>query len=79
MDVETEAQTRESAPGAAQQGIREVGPDHFLIKVTQRLAWAAEFLNIPSHPERAGDGESKQREKRKKNKKLGGKERGGRN
>lgn len=48
-------------------GIRRVGLGHSLIKVTQRLAWAVEFLNIPSHPERAGDGreqaEGKEEEK----------------
>lgn len=48
-------------------GIRLVGLGHSLIKVTQRLAWAVEFLNIPSHPERAGDGreqaEGKEEEK----------------
>jgi hypothetical protein len=33
----------------------EAGP--FFNKVTQWLAWAAEFLNIPLHPERAGNGE----------------------
>lgn len=59
------------------QGIREVRPGHFLIKVTQRLAWAAEFLNIPSHPERAGDGGSKQRGKKEEKQETWGKRKRG--
>lgn len=46
-------------------------------KVTQRLAWAVEFLNIPSHPEREGDGREQAKGKEEEKQETWGKRKRG--
>ena len=61
IDGETEAQRRDPPPGATERGAatrdrhQASGAGALFNQMTQRLAWAVEFLNIPSHPERAGN------------------------